>query len=72
MKRKEMFVILKLLSAIFYKFFIFPSNDSPLKAMKNISFSSKKLFFFSRYSNFCSFFPSFPQLPDSKGQMEVE
>ena len=33
---------------------------------------SKKLFSFSKYSNFCNFFPSFPQFLDSKGEMEVE
>ena len=32
----------------------------------------KKLISFSRYSNFCDIFPSFPHFPDSKGQMEVE
>ena len=30
---------------------------------------SKKLFSFSRYSNFCNFLPSFPHFPDSKGQI---
>ena len=34
--------------------------------------SSKKLFSFSRYSDFCIFSSSFPHFPDSKGQMEVE
>ena len=34
--------------------------------------SSKKLFSYSRYSNFCDFFPSFSHVLDSKGQMEVE
>ena len=29
--------------------------------------SSKKLFSFLRYSNFCNFFPSFPHFPDSNG-----
>ena len=58
---------------IFYQIFIFSPNDSPLKTMKNVYFiSSKKLFSFSRYSNFCDFFPTFPQFSDSKGQMEVE
>ena len=32
----------------------------------------KKLFLFLRYSNFYSFFLSFPHIPGSKGQMEVE
>ena len=49
----------KLVSAcVFY----FSPNDSPSKTMKNVFFSSKKLFSFSMYSNFCisvflSFFP---------------
>ena len=34
--------------------------------------SSKKLFSFSRNSNFYDFFLSFPHFPDSKEQMEVE
>ena len=38
----------------------FSPSDSPSKTMKNIFISSKKLFFFSRYSNFCiSLYPSF-------------
>ena len=63
---------LKLVSAIFYQIFIFSPNDRPSKIMKNIFISSEKLFWFSRYSNFCNIFPSFPHFPDSKGQMEVE
>ena len=44
-----------------------------VSAMKNVFFISfKKLFSFSRYLNFCNFFPSFPHSPDSKGQIEVE
>ena len=42
------------------------------KLWKMFFISSKKLFSFSRYSDFCNFFPSFPHFPDSKGQMEVE
>ena len=53
---------LKLVSAIFLNFF--SANDSPSNIIKNV-FSSKKLFSFSRHSNFCNFFPSFPQFPDS-------
>ena len=34
--------------------------------------SSKRLYLFSRYSNFCNFVPSFPHLPDPKGQVDVE
>ena len=61
--------ILKLVSTIFYHFFY--QSDSPSKTVKNV-ISSKKLFSFWRYSNFCNFLPSFPHYPDSKGQMEVE
>ena len=41
--------------------FYFSANDSPSKTMKNVFFiSSKKLFLFARYSNFCiSVFPLF-------------
>ena len=63
---------LKLVSTIFYQFFIFSSNYRPSKTEKCFFISSKKLFSFSRYSIFCNFFPSFPHFPDSKGQMEVE
>ena len=55
----------------FYQIFIFSPNDNPAKTMKNV-FSSKNLISFSRYSNFCYFFPPFPNFPDSEGQMEVE
>ena len=65
-------IYLKLVSAIFYQIFIFSPNDSPLKTMKNVFISSKKLFSFSRYSNFCDFFPSFLHFSDSKGQMVVD
>ena len=65
-RKNKLFNNLKVVPATFYQIFIFPPNDSPLKTMKN-AFSSKKLFSFLRYSNF-----SFPQFPDSKGQMEVE
>ena len=41
--------------------FYFSRNDSASKIMKIFFISSKKLFLFSRYSNFCiSVFPSFP------------
>ena len=54
--------------AIFYHFFIFSPNESPLKTWKMFSISSKKLFSPSTYSNFCNFFPSFPHFRDSKPQ----
>ena len=61
----------KLVSVIFYEIFIFSQNDSPLQTMKNVILS-KKLFSFSRYSNFYDFFLSFPHFPDPKGQVDVE
>ena len=64
-------IYLKLVSAIFYQVFIFHQVIA-LSKLKMIFISSKKLFSFSRYSDFCYFFPSSPQFPDSKGQMEVE
>ena len=46
---------LKLVSTIFYQIFIFSPNDSPLKTVKNVFISSKKVFSLSRYSKFCDF-----------------
>ena len=66
------YISLKLVSAIFYQISIFPPNDSPSKTVKMFFISSKKLFSFSRYSNFCIILSSFLLFPDSKGQMEVE
>ena len=60
------------LASIFYQMFIFSSNDSTSKTMKNVFISSKKLFSFSRYSDFSNFSTSFSNLPDSKRQWEVE
>ena len=62
---------LKLLSAIFYRIFVFPPNDSPSKNMKSVFYFIKKAFFVLE-SNFCNFFRYFPHFPDTKGQMEVE
>ena len=42
------------------------------KLRKMFFISSKKLFSFSRYLNFCNFFSSFPHFPDSKEQMKME
>ena len=51
---------LKLASAIFYQNFIFHEMIALQKLWKIFFISSKKLFLFSRYSNFCIFiFPSF-------------
>ena len=44
---------LKLVSAIFYKIFIFHQMIALQKLWKMFFISSKKLFSFSRYSNFC-------------------
>ena len=53
------FRILKLVSAIF-KIFIFHQMIALQKLWKTFFISSKKLFLFSRYSNFCIFtFPFF-------------
>ena len=46
---------LKLASAIFYQIFIFQQMIALQKLWKMFFISSKKLFLFSRYSNFCVF-----------------
>ena len=52
--------ILKLEFAIFYQIFIFNQMIALQKIWKMFFISSKKLFSFSRYSNFCIFdFPAF-------------
>ena len=63
---------LKLVSAIFYQNSIFHQMEARQNLWQMFFISSKKLFLFSRYSNFCLFFPYFPHFPDSKGQMKVE
>ena len=45
--------------------FYFSLNDRPSRTMKKF-ISPKKLFSFSRYSNFCNFFPSFPHFHKTK------
>ena len=51
---------LKLVSAIFYQFFIYHQIIALQKIWKIFFISSKKLFSFSRYSSFCIFvFPIF-------------
>ena len=65
-------LLLQLVCAIFYQVFIFSSNDTLQKLWKMFFILPKKLFSFSRYSNFCNFSSSFLLFPDSKGQMEVE
>ena len=65
---------LKLVSAcVFFIKFLFSNQIIALQKLWNVSFiSSKKLFSFWRYSDFCNFFPSFPHFPNTKGQTEVE
>ena len=59
---------LKLVSAIFLFFQFFFHQMIVLKKLWKMFFiSSKKLFSFSRYSNFCIFSTSFPLFPDSVG-----
>ena len=65
-------VFLKFVSAIFIKFLFFHQMIALQNLWKMFFISSKKLFSFSRYSDFCLFSSSFPHFPDSKGQMEVE
>ena len=65
-------VYLKFVSAFFIKFLFFHQMIFFKKLWKMFFISSKKLFSFLRYSNCCNFFPSFPNFPDSKGQMDVE
>ena len=64
------FLLLKLVSAIFYQIFIFSPNDSPLKTIKCFLFHQKSSFRSRDMRIFVIF--SLPQFPDSKGQMEVE
>ena len=62
----------KALCLLFFITFLFFHQMITLQKLWKMFFiSSKKLFSFSRYLNFY-FFPSFPNFPDSKGQMEVE
>ena len=62
----------KLVSVIFYQIFIFSPTIDLWKLWKMFFISSKKIFSFSRHSNFCIFSSSFPYFPDLKGQMGVE
>ena len=63
---------LKLVSTFFIKFLFFNQMIALQNLWKVFFISSKKLFWLLRYSNFCIFSPSFPDFPDSKGQIEVE
>ena len=60
------------MSTIFHQIFIFSPNYISLKTTEFFLILSKKLFLFSRHSNFYNFFLSLPHFPNSKGQMEEE
>ena len=51
------FILLKLVSAIFYQIFISSPNDSPLKTMKNAFYFIEKALFVLEIFNFLKFFP---------------
>ena len=57
------------MSAIFYQFFVFSSNEG---YEKYFLFHIKSSFLSRDIQFFCNFFPSFPLFPDSKRQIEVE
>ena len=64
---------LQSLCPLFLIKFLFIHQMTALQKLRKVFFiSSKKLFSFSRYSNFCHFSPSFPHFPDTKGQREVK
>ena len=63
--------ILKTCIRYFFIEFLF-FHQIPLKTMKSVFISSKKLFSISSYSDFSNFFPSFPRFSGTEGQMEVE
>ena len=66
-------LLLKLVSAIFYQIFISHQMKALQKLQKMLFILSKKLFSFSRYSNFCiSIFPSFsPSQPLFRGWLKI-
>ena len=51
------YVNLKFVSTIFYQFFIFSPNDSPLKTTKNVFYFIWKALFVLKIFNFLWFFP---------------
>ena len=57
------------LCPLFFIKLLFFRQIIALQKLWQVSFfiSSKKLLFFSRYSNFCNFFHSFSHFPDTKG-----
>ena len=68
----DYFFLVFLCPLFFIKFSFFHHMIALKKLWRMFFISSKKLFSFSRYSNFCNFFPFSPHFPDTKGQIEVE
>ena len=66
------FSSLSLCPLFFINFLFFHQMMALPKLWKMFFVSSKKLFPFSRYSNFCIFPTSFSVFPDWKGQIDVE
>ena len=62
---------LGLLKACVCYFLFFHQMLAFQKLCTMLFISAKKLFSFSRYSNFRNYFPSFPHFADSKGHMNV-
>ena len=55
----------------FHQILFFHQMIALYKLWKMLFISSKKLFSFTRYLNFCNFSPSFPRFSDLKGKMKV-
>ena len=71
-RHDQYFMMFKACVRYFLSNIYFFTKWYPFKTEKCFFISSKKLFLFSRYSNFCNFFSSFPHFPDSKEQMKME
>ena len=64
-------VPLKLVPAISYHIFIFSPNNNFLKT-KNVFYFIEKALLVLKIFNCLYFFSSFSNIPDSKGQMQME
>ena len=64
--KNNIYLCLRLVSAIFYRFFIFSPNVISSKTMINVFILFKKLFLFSRYLHFCKFALPFQTLQIQK------
>ena len=71
-RRFGVFTVKACVRYFFIKFLVFHQLIAPQKLWKVFFISTKKHFSFSRYSNFCNFFSSFPHFTDAEVQMEVE